>query len=99
MGVVHDMVGTDRGHQIRLGRTAYAGDLCAEGLGDLYGEGADATGCADDQHGRRPRGRLANAAGGVDVLRATGASCGDGEELQREVVRVAEGDPGSVVGV
>jgi hypothetical protein len=47
--VVDHVIGADRSDQVRLGRAAHAGDLGAEGLGDLHGERADASRCTDDQ--------------------------------------------------
>ena len=49
-GVVDDMVGADRADQIHLRRAAHAGDVRAEGLGQLHGIAADAAGGADDQN-------------------------------------------------
>src|SRR6266566_7468231 len=48
--VVDHVIRADGADQIRLRRAAHAGDLGAEGLGDLHGERAHASRRADDQH-------------------------------------------------
>jgi hypothetical protein len=50
VGVVNDMVGSDRPDELELCGAGDAGDLRSEGPGDLYREGADASGRADDQY-------------------------------------------------
>ena len=50
-GVVDDVVGAQRGHQVDLRGAAHAGDLGAERLRQLDRVGADAAGRADHQHG------------------------------------------------
>ena len=48
--VVDDVVRAEGADQVHLAGAAHAGDFRAERLGDLHGEGADASGGADDQH-------------------------------------------------
>ena len=50
MASVDDMVGAERADQLDVANAAHAGDVSAEGLGDLHGERADASRCAVDQH-------------------------------------------------
>ena len=49
-GVVEDVVGAERAHQVELGGAGRAGDLRTERLRELYGVRADATGRPGDQH-------------------------------------------------
>src|SRR5882762_6485327 len=41
--VVNDLISPDGSNQVRLSRTANTGYVCAERLGDLHGERADAS--------------------------------------------------------
>ncbi len=43
MASVDDMVGAERADQLDVANAAHAGDVSAEGLGDLHGERADAS--------------------------------------------------------
>ncbi len=43
MASVDDMVGAERADQLDVADAAHAGDVSAEGLGDLHGERADAS--------------------------------------------------------
>ena len=47
--VVDDVVGAETPYQLDVGGAADAGDLSAQVLGDLDGEGPDSAGGADDQ--------------------------------------------------
>src|SRR5262249_45625157 len=38
LGVINDLIGADCSDHAHIPRTAYAGHLCAEGLGDLHSE-------------------------------------------------------------
>jgi len=49
-GVVDDLVGADRAHQIHLASAGHPGDRGSEGLGQLHGVGADAPRGTDDQN-------------------------------------------------
>src|SRR5680860_812972 len=49
-GVVDDVAGAERADQLDVAGAAHAGDVGAEGLGDLHGERADASRRAVDQH-------------------------------------------------
>src|SRR6266542_6945052 len=49
LGVVNDAIRADGPHHVYLRRTAYAGHICAEGLGDLHCERAHASSGAVDQ--------------------------------------------------
>ena len=49
-GVVDDVIGADGSYEAGLRRAAHAGDLRAEGLGDLHRERTDAARGADDEH-------------------------------------------------
>jgi hypothetical protein len=48
-GVVDDVVGADGADHVQVPRAAHAGHLGAEPPGELDREGADPSGCADDQ--------------------------------------------------
>ena len=48
-GVIDDLIGADRADKIDLCGAGHAGDLGAEGLGQLHGVGADAARGTDDQ--------------------------------------------------
>ena len=48
-GVVDDVIGAEAPYQVKVAGAADAGDLRAEVLGDLDGEGPDPAGGADDQ--------------------------------------------------
>jgi hypothetical protein len=86
-GVVDNVVGADRSHQIRLGRAADPGDLGAEGLGDLHGERAHASGRADDQYVlSRPQVRVV-----ADGLQGGGRRAGHGRGLLEAQVSRLEG--------
>src|SRR4029077_9690223 len=49
LGVINDVIRSDRADHVYIPGAAYGGDVCAEGFGDLRGEGADASGGAVDQ--------------------------------------------------
>ena len=48
--VVDHVIGAERAHEVDLLGAGDAGDVRSERLGDLDGEGADASRCTDDQH-------------------------------------------------
>ncbi len=85
-GVVDDVVGAEGSHQVELRGAAHAGDLGAEGLGQLHGVAADAAGCADDQH---VLARLDPAVVGQRLQRGGGRDRHDGGLLEGEVARLA----------
>ena len=86
-GVVDDVVGTDRADQVGLRGAAHTGDLCAEGLGELDGVGADASRCADDQH-------LLSCLDAPGVAQALDG----GERGDRDDRGLLEAEPGRLVG-
>src|SRR5437773_4391436 len=49
LGVINDAIGADGAHHLHFPRTAYAGHICAEELGDLYSERAHASPGSVDQ--------------------------------------------------
>ena len=49
LGVIDDVIGANRSNEIDFRRTAHAGDLRAERLGNLHRECADPTRSANDQ--------------------------------------------------
>ena len=55
VGVVDDVIGAERTHELDIAAAAHAGDFGAHRLGDLYGECADAARSAIDAAlSRRP---------------------------------------------
>src|SRR5258708_16799422 len=49
LGVINDVIGADGADYVHISGAAYGGYMRTEGFGDLYGEGADASGGAVDQ--------------------------------------------------
>src|SRR5712691_10877114 len=49
LGVINDAIGADGAYHLHLPRTAHAGHICAEGLGDLHSERTHASPGAVDQ--------------------------------------------------
>ena len=47
--VVDDVIGSQRPHEVQLLRARHGRDVRSEGLGDLHGEGPDASRCADHE--------------------------------------------------
>src|SRR5258708_23094128 len=46
LGVINDVIRADGANHVHISGAAYGGYVCVEGFGDLYGEGADASGGA-----------------------------------------------------
>ena len=50
LGVINDLIRADGADQVHISAAAYTSYLCAEGFGDLHGEGSDASGGAVNQN-------------------------------------------------
>jgi hypothetical protein len=92
-GVVDHLDDSEGADELDGCRTADRGDRSAEGSGDLDGEGADAAGCPDQEHGRSERSDLRQHA--IQVPAA-------GDALQFVLPRILEREarpPGQILDV